>query len=170
MVLSVHCEGLVQTTHSKNKLTFVLPVYKDNCMSVRKLFRKNSTGHRIILQVKYFKTELLEKYIVISKILKECKHCQLGIQTCIHSSPDYVMRKSFVTYSILAFYWQNHYLRSDNNWFISSPEHKVLMVSYCGQSMSVVRRAASTIALKAYSSYTPGPIDLILYRKHRGDL
>ena len=53
---------------------------------------------------------------------------------------------------------------------ISSPEHEVLMVSYCGQSMSVVRRAASTIALKAYSSYTPGPIDLILGRKHRGDL
>ena len=59
----------------------------------------------------------------------------------------------------------------------SSPEHEVLMVSYCGQSMSVVRRpscvvrrAASTIALKAYFSYTPGPIDLILGRKHRGDL
>ena len=61
--------------------------------------------------------------------------------------------------------------------FISSPEHEVLMVSYCGQSMSVVhralsviRRAASTIALKAYSSYTPGPIDSILGRKHRGGL
>ena len=54
--------------------------------------------------------------------------------------------------------------------FISSPEHEVLMVTYCRQSMSVVRRAASTIALKAYSSYTPGPIDLILGRKHRGDL
>ena len=52
----------------------------------------------------------------------------------------------------------------------SSPEHEVLMVSYCGQSMSVVRRAASTIALKAYSSYTPGSIDLILGRKHQGDL
>ena len=35
----------------------------------------------------------------------------------------------------------------------------VLMVSYCGQSMSVVHHAASTIALKAYSSYIPGPID-----------
>ena len=67
---------------------------------------------------------------------------------------------------------------------VSSPEHEVLMVSYCGQSMSVVRRpssvvrrassvvrrAASTIALKAYSSCTPGPIDLILGRKHQGDL
>ena len=53
---------------------------------------------------------------------------------------------------------------------VSSPEHEVLMVSYCGQSMSVVPRAASTIALKAYSSYTPGPIDLILGRKHWGDL
>ena len=47
----------------------------------------------------------------------------------------------------------------------SSPEHEVLMVSYCGQSMSivrrassVVRRAASTIALKAYSSYTLGQL------------
>ena len=46
----------------------------------------------------------------------------------------------------------------------------MLMVSYCGQSISVVRRAASTIALKAYSSETPGPIDSILGRKHRGDL
>ena len=52
-----------------------------------------------------------------------------------------------------------------------------LMMSYCGQSMSVVRRAscvvrraASTIALKAYSSYTPGSIDSILGRKHQGDL
>ena len=59
----------------------------------------------------------------------------------------------------------------------SSPEHEVLMVSYCRQSMSVirrpscvVRRAASTTALKAYSSYTLGPIDLILGRKHQGDL
>ena len=59
----------------------------------------------------------------------------------------------------------------------SSSEHEVLMVSYCGQSMSVVRRAscvvrraASTIALKAYSSNTPGPIDSILDRKHQGDL
>ena len=48
----------------------------------------------------------------------------------------------------------------------SSPEQEV--VSQCPSC--VVRRAASTIALKAYSSYTPGPIDLILGRKHRGDL
>ena len=55
---------------------------------------------------------------------------------------------------------------------VSSTEHKVLMVSYCGQSMSVVRPAScgSTIALKAYSSYTPGPVDLILGRKHQGDM
>ena len=46
----------------------------------------------------------------------------------------------------------------------SSPEHKVLKVSCCDQLMSVVRRASSvvvvrrtalTIALKAYSFYTP---------------
>ena len=46
----------------------------------------------------------------------------------------------------------------------------MLMMSYFGQSMSVVRHAASTIALKAYSSYTPGPIDSILGKKHWGDL
>ena len=28
-------------------------------------------------------------------------------------------------------------------YFFSSPEHEVLMVSYCGQSMSVVRRPSS---------------------------
>ena len=44
----------------------------------------------------------------------------------------------------------------------------MLMVNYCGQSMSVVRHATSTIDLKAYS-YTPGQIDSILGRKHRGD-
>ena len=74
------------------------------------------------------------------------------------------------------------YLLPDS--LFSSPEHEVLMVSYCGQSMSVVRRAssvvrrassvvrraASTISLKAYSSYTPGPIDSIRGRKHQGDL
>ena len=54
--------------------------------------------------------------------------------------------------------------------FFSSPEHEVLMVTYCSQSVSIVRCVASTIALKAYSSYTPGPIDSILGRKHRGDL
>ena len=53
----------------------------------------------------------------------------------------------------------------------------MLMVSYCDQLMFVVHRVSfvmhlevSTIALKAYFSYTPGPIDLILGRKHRGDL
>ena len=46
----------------------------------------------------------------------------------------------------------------------------MLMVSYCGQSVSVVPPAASTIALKAYSSYTPGSIESILGTKHQGDL
>ena len=52
----------------------------------------------------------------------------------------------------------------------------MLLVSYCGQSMSVVRhassvvrRAASTIVLKAYSSYAPGPIDSKLGRKYWDD-
>ena len=33
--------------------------------------------------------------------------------------------------------------------FFSSPEHEVLMVSYCDQSMSVVRRPSSTICFKS---------------------
>ena len=31
----------------------------------------------------------------------------------------------------------------------SSPEHEVLMLSYCDQSMSVVRRPSSTICFKS---------------------
>ena len=87
------------------------------------------------------------------------------------------LNKPFITYHFAAF-------KDSFKQLISSPEHEVLMVSYCGQSVSVVcrpscvvrrpscvvRRAASTIALKAYSSNIPGPIDLILGRKHRGDL
>ena len=53
----------------------------------------------------------------------------------------------------------------------------MLLVSDFGQSMSVVRhassvvrRAASTIDLKAYSSYVPWSIDSKLDRKYRGDL
>ena len=52
----------------------------------------------------------------------------------------------------------------------SSPEHKMLKVSCCDQSMSVVCPASSTFALKAYIFYTPGPVDSKLVRKHRGDL
>ena len=39
------------------------------------------------------------------------------------------------------------------------------MVSQC--PTCVVRRGASKIVLKAYSSYAPGPIDPVLGRKHR---
>ena len=44
-----------------------------------------------------------------------------------------------------------------------------IVVSQC-HTLSVVRRAASTIVLKAYSSYAPRPIEWKLGRKHRGDL
>ena len=61
--------------------------------------------------------------------------------------------------------------------FVSSPEHEVLMVSYCGQSVSVVRRASSvvrrassTIALNSLLLLHPWPIDSILGKKHQGDL
>ena len=51
----------------------------------------------------------------------------------------------------------------------SSPEHKVLKVSYCDQSMSVVR-TASTICFKSLLLLHPGSIDLKLGMKHLGDL
>ena len=38
------------------------------------------------------------------------------------------------------------------------------------RASSVMHLAASTIVLKAYSSYAPGPFDSILGRKHWGDL
>ena len=51
---------------------------------------------------------------------------------------------------------------------IISPEHEVLKVSYCGQSMSVVRRASCGVnnCFKGLTSYTPGPFDSKLGRKH----
>ena len=42
--------------------------------------------------------------------------------------------------------------KSENYLFISSPEHKVLKVSYCDHPVSVVRRVSSTIHLKHISS------------------
>ena len=50
----------------------------------------------------------------------------------------------------------------------SLPGHEVLKVSYCGQPMFIVRH--QQFALKTYSSYIFGPIDLKLGRKHLGDL
>jgi len=38
-----------------------------------------------------------------------------------------------------------------NLWIFSSPEHEVLMVSYCGQWLSVVRRRASSVVRRALS-------------------
>ena len=46
--------------------------------------------------------------------------------------------------------------------------HRTIVVSQCPSC--IVGCAASTIAFKVYSSYTPGPIDSILGRKHQGDL
>ena len=46
----------------------------------------------------------------------------------------------------------NEYTLRGSNCVISifsSPEHEVLMVSYCDQSMSVVRRPSSTICFKS---------------------
>ena len=50
---------------------------------------------------------------------------------------------------------------------VSSPEHEVLMVSFCDRSMCFVRR--QQFALNDIS-YTPKPFDSKLGRKFRGDL
>ena len=57
----------------------------------------------------------------------------------------------------------------------SSPEHEVLMVRYCGQSMSVVRRPScgvnncfnSLLLLHPWANWLD---TFVLGRKHRGDL
>ena len=62
---------------------------------------------------------------------------------------------------------------------ITAPEpykaFEVLKVNYCDRSMSVVPRPSRVVrlqrfALKAYSSYNPGPIDSKHDRKHWGDI
>ena len=90
---------------------------------------------------------------------------------CICMSPITFMGKLLRIWRLLWSHWAKFAQ------IFRSPEHEVGMVSHCGQSMSVVhhgscgmRHAAWTIALKAYSSYTPGPIDLILGRKHQGEM
>ena len=118
----------------------------------------------------------------IQNCLSTWEHLDVDTNCCLRGSPFGPPKNkvhsppaALILYiSTLSFQLMQTFKRSGHqssgSLIFSSPEHKVLMVSYCGQSMSVVRRVASTIALKAYSSYTPGPIDLILGRKHRGDL
>ena len=60
----------------------------------------------------------------------------------------------------------------DRSTLLAHPEHEVLKVSYFDQSVFVILCASSFVwyqqcALKAYFSYTPGPIDSKLGRKHR---
>ena len=81
-------------------------------------------------------------------------------------------------FCLMVFLYSDHiyFSRNENSdvqlqigFLISSPEHKVLMVSYCDQSMSVVRRASSVVrhqqfVLKANSSWTLGPMWFKLHR------
>jgi len=43
----------------------------------------------------------------------------------------------------------DYYLSSNMHPVFSSPEHEVLMVSYCGQWLSVVRRRPSSVVRRA---------------------
>jgi len=45
----------------------------------------------------------------------------------------------------VCFFAPNHHFLM---YFISSPEHEVLMVSYCGQWLSVVRRRVSCVVCR----------------------
>ena len=56
--------------------------------------------------------------------------------------------KPFLQFSVISKV-ADHKSKTRADMFISSPEHEVLMVSYCDQSLSVVRRASSTICFKS---------------------
>jgi len=54
--------------------------------------------------------------------------------------------------------------------FISSPEHKVLMVSYCDRALSVVRRRPSSVVRKRfYLNISSETTHWILTKLHRND-
>jgi len=47
--------------------------------------------------------------------------------------------------------YEQIYIQTWRKFLFSSPEHEVLMVSYCGQWLSVVRRRASCVVRRASS-------------------
>ena len=62
--------------------------------------------------------------------------------SCVHFLCGLFFSKAHISGSLRT----KFYARNVVHFIFSSPEHEVLMVSYCGQSMSVVRRAELTIA------------------------
>jgi len=66
---------------------------------------------------------------------------------------------------------------SINVYIFSSPEHKVLSVSYCDRSLSVVRRRASSVVCRPscvvrklfYLNISSKPDHWILTKLHRND-
>ena len=54
-----------------------------------------------------------------------------------NTSRDFALTDDFIL-NMMLFNFRNYF-------FISSPEHEVLMVRYCDQSMSVVCRASSVV-------------------------
>ena len=68
-----------------------------------------------------------------------------------HAPPLFsdVKKTDILLTEISDFLKQTIILKSFNSWFfvqfVSSPEHEVLMVSYCDQSMSVVRRPSCVV-------------------------
>ena len=106
----------------------------------------------------------------------QCLHCplteSLDSTECVNGEqrPRWYFAQTQDDLNLLILHIWRHFFTCHCSYVISSPEHEVLKVSYCGQSMSILRRAASRIALEAYTSYTLGPIDLKLSRRHGNDL
>ena len=96
-------------------------------------------------------------YIVF--FLNKCFQLFLGMSAGENKAPGH-WEHSFVISGLL----RDNKTHGTNLFFL------VFLSSNIGFGIIVGRRAASTIALKAYFSYTTGPVDSILSRKHRDDL
>ena len=74
-------------------------------------------------------------------------HIGLGLSLRL-SVTHWQLRNSRIAYArILKLYIYGMYMKNKGTRIFSSPEHEVLMVSYCDQSLSVVR-ASSTFCFK----------------------
>jgi len=60
-----------------------------------------------------------------------------------HQAFRFVLNLSLFSPSVIAISFSEHFMLLLA--FISSPEHELLMVSYCGQWLSVVRRRVSCV-------------------------
>ena len=99
-------------------------------------------------------------YIYIVFFLNKCFQLFLGMSAGENKAPGH-WEHAFVISGLL----RDNKTHGTNLCFFGG-----FLSSNIGFGIIVGRRAASTIALKAYFSYITGPVDSILGRKHRDDL